>query len=99
MAENAFLGKREEPTNAELTAALGDARPLWDQLIARLAADCNIVDQEWNSYSRKAGWALRLKMKKRNIIYLSPYRGGFGVSLALGDKAVEATRQSTLPRA
>jgi hypothetical protein len=63
-----------------------------------LAAESNIVVQEWNSYSPKAGWALRLKVKKRNILYLSPCRGGFRAALVLGDRAVEAARQSALPR-
>ena len=98
MRPNAFIGKSEEPANDELTAELGSARGLWDQLVARLASESNIVVQEWNSYSPKAGWALRLKVKKRNILYLSPGRGGFGVAFVLGDRAVEAARQSTLPR-
>lgn len=95
---NAFIGKLEAPTAKELTAALGAARVHWDQLLARLAAELNLVVEEWNSYSPKAGWALRLKMKKRNIVYLSPCQGGFRVSFVFGGKAVEAARQSTLPR-
>ena len=98
MLPNAFIGKPEKPSDDELTAELGPARVLWDQLIARLAAESNIVVQEWNSYSPKAGWALRLKVKKRNILYLSPCRGGFRAALVLGDRAVEAARQSALPR-
>jgi len=96
---DAFIGKLDPPTANELTAALGAARVHWDQLLARLAADLNLVVQEWNSYSPKAGWALRLKMKKRNIVYLSPCLGGFIVTFVLGDRAVQAARQSTLPRA
>lgn len=98
MLPNAFIGKPEKPEEDQLTAALGNAKVLWDQLIARLAAECNLVVQEWNSYSPKAGWSLRLKVKKRNILYLGPYQGGFRVAFILGDRAVEAARQSTLPR-
>lgn len=98
MLPNAFIGKLEQPTAEELTDALGPARAHWDQLLARLAAELNLVVEEWNSYSPKYGWALRLKMKKRNIVYLGPGRGGFNVSCILGDKAVEAARHSTLPR-
>jgi len=99
MLPNAFIGKLEPPTANELTAALGAARVHWDQLLARLAAELNLVVQEWNSYSPKAGWALRIKMKKRNIVYLAPCRGAFRVTFILGDRAVQAARQSTLPRA
>ena len=97
MSPNAFIGKTKQPTDGELTAALGPAKALWDQLIDDLADECGVVGQEWNSYSRKAGWTLRLKREQRNIVYLSPCEGCFRVSFALGDKAVQAARQSKLP--
>jgi hypothetical protein len=98
MLPNAFIGKLEQPTADEVAAALGPASAYWDQLLARLAAELNLAVGEWNSYSPRAGWALRLKMKKRNIVYLGPCRGGFTVSFILGDRAVEAARHGTLPR-
>lgn len=33
MLTNAFIGKRESPTDGELSAELGDAKKLWDQLV------------------------------------------------------------------
>jgi hypothetical protein len=98
MLPNAFIGKPQKPTDAELAAALGPAKVLWDQSLAGLADEHNLTVQEWNSYSRKAGWSLRLKHKDRNIVYLSPREGCFFVSFALGDKAVAAARQSGLPQ-
>jgi hypothetical protein len=98
MLPNAFIGKTEQPSEDELADALGPAKALWDELIARLAAECNLVAREWNSSSPKHGWALRLKVKKRNIVYLAPCAGAVRVAFVLGDKAVEAARQSTLPR-
>jgi hypothetical protein len=95
---NAFIGKLEAPTADELTAALGPAKVHWDRLLARLAAELNLVVEEWSSSGAKYGWALRLKMKKRNILYLGPCRGSFRVTFALGDRAVEAARRRTLPR-
>jgi len=97
MLPNAFIDKPKKPPAAELTAALGPSKALWDQLLAGLADEHNLT-QEWNSYSRKAGWSLRLKLKDRNILYLTPYQGCFFVSFALGDKAVQAARQSGLPQ-
>jgi len=98
MLPNAFIGKPQKPTDAELAAALGTAKALWDQLLASLANEHNLTVQEWNSYSRKAGWSLRLKLKERNILYLAPCQGCFFASFALGDKAVQAARQSGLPQ-
>jgi hypothetical protein len=98
MPPNAFIGKSQPPTAAELTAALGDAKALWDKLLGELADEHNLTVQEWNSYSPKAGWSLRLKLKDRNIVYLAPRTGCFLTSFVLGDKAVAAARQSGLPQ-
>ena len=98
MLPNAFIGKSERPTEEELAAELGRSKPLWDRLLAELAEEFGLVAQEWSSYSRKAGWSLRLKREKRNILYLSPCHGSFRVAFVLGDKAIEAARQGKLPR-
>jgi len=95
---NAFIGKTKQPTDAELAAALGAAKALWDKLLAALADEYNLTVREWNSYSPKAGWSLRPKSKDRNILYVVPCQGSFYVSFALGDKAVAAARQSDLPQ-
>ncbi len=94
---NAFIGKPKPPTDAELTAALGPARPLWDQLLTELAAELNLTIHEWNTYSPKAGWSLRIKRGDRIIVYLAPLQGCFRASFALGDKAVQAALASGLP--
>lgn len=97
MLPNAFTGKSHPPTDAELTEALGAARKLWDQLLTGLAAEYQLTDHEWNSYSPKAGWSLRLKRRSRNIVYFGPCKGAFRVAFVLGDKAMAAARQSHLP--
>jgi hypothetical protein len=95
---NAFIGRPGPPTDEELSEELGTVKALWDQLLADLAAEYNITIREWNSYSRKAGWSLRLKREKRAILYLSPCRSCFRASFALSDKAVAAARVSSLPQ-
>jgi hypothetical protein len=97
MLTNAFIGRLKPPTSADLAAALGPAQQIWDRLLREVSAACGIDGQEWNSYSPKAGWALRLQRKGRNILYLAPGKGAFLASLALGDRALAAARQSKLP--
>jgi Protein of unknown function (DUF3788) len=92
---NAFIGKAALPTAGELASALGPAAIDWQELVDWLAEQ-DVVDQEWRSSGKKYGWSLRLKVKKRNIIYLSPCDGCFRVALIFGDKAVAAARQSDL---
>jgi hypothetical protein len=95
MSPNAFIGRTKAPTDAELSAELGAARVLWDELLAELA----LPTQEWNSYSPKAGWSMKVKLGKRTILYLSPCHNSFRVAFVLGAKAVEAARRSKLPKA
>lgn len=97
VSPNAFVGKLERPNNDELAAALGPTKALWDELASDLVRENQIDLQEWHSYSPKAGWSLRLKHGKRTIVYLVPLRGSFQAALVLGDKAVKAARQVSLP--
>jgi hypothetical protein len=48
--------------------------------------------------SPKYGWSLSRKLKKRTIVHLSRCDGCFRVAFILGDCAVQAARQSDLPK-
>jgi hypothetical protein len=94
---NAFIGRTKAPTEAEVDAAVGSTAALWKELVEWMAEQGAAI-QEWNSYSPKAGWALKLKQKKRTIVYLGPCDGCFRVAFVLGDKAVAAARKSDLAK-
>ena len=94
---NAFVGRTSQPSAAEVAAALGQSEATWRQLTDWLTEQ-RIDQQEWQSVSPKWGWGLRLKVKKRTIVYLGPCRGCFRVSFVLGGKAVAAAGQAGLPK-
>jgi len=93
---NAFIGRAAEPTDADIAKALGAVKPVWDRLITGLEAEHGVAIREWKSYSLKTGWALRLLRGKRTIVWLAPCTGCFQVAFILGDKALQAARQSKL---
>jgi hypothetical protein len=97
MLANAFVGNSKKPTDAELSAALGPSKKLWDQLVSELAGEIGADVQDWSSYSPKAGWSLRVKHKNRTIVWLAPCAACFRVAFTLGDKAMKLARQSRLP--
>ena len=68
---NAFAGRSEPPSEAEVALVLGKSQSLWQELVSALKRDLGLGEQ-WGSSSIKAGWSLRLQSKKRNIVYLSP---------------------------
>ena len=90
---NAFIGRPDPPSDAELAAELGAAHEVWKQVRSEVP-----LPGEWHSYSKKAGWSMRLKKKDRNIAYLIPGCGGFEVSFALGDRAVAAAKERGLAK-
>lgn len=98
MSPNAFIGLAQAPSDFELSQALGGSRKLWDDLLAELSGSFGLATSDWHSYSKKAGWSLRVKKGDRNIVYLSPIEGRFMASFALGDKAMAAARASRLPK-
>ena len=65
LAENAFIGKNEQPTDTGLTVALGPAKAVWDRLLAELAGEHGLDIREWKCHSPEWGY-------KRGTIYFSP---------------------------
>jgi len=95
---NAFIGKKEEPTEDQLATALGPAKEVWDQFLADLAQEYGVTIHEWKCHSVKWGWSLRVKRGKRTIVWLSPREGCFGVFFIFGAKAMSAVQQCKLPK-
>jgi hypothetical protein len=97
---NAFIGKPDTPTHAEVAETLGPKVKLWDEFIQWMSEKEGISDQEWKGVVvKKYGWSLRLKKKGRNIVYLSPGAGCFMTSFVLSDKALDEAKHAHLPKA
>ena len=71
----------------------------WTTLIAKLGAEYPPLEEEWVFGGKQWGWSLRLKQKKRAILYMTPGRRFFHVGFALGEKAVRAAHEARLPAA
>ncbi|MFH1698997.1 MAG: DUF3788 domain-containing protein [Candidatus Zixiibacteriota bacterium] len=97
MALSIFDDKSKIPQKDELAITLGRAIKQWDSLKSHLANVYEPLTETW-IYSGKAwGWALRLKQKKRAVVYLTPCKGYFHAGLSLGEKAANAAHKSDLP--
>ncbi|MDH3253437.1 MAG: DUF3788 domain-containing protein [Acidobacteriota bacterium] len=98
MALSAFDDKDREPQISELEDVLLEAAAVWRELISRLESEFDPLTHDWGFSGKKWGWALRLKHKKRAVLYMTPATGFFCVGFALGKKAVAAAHESDLPR-
>ena len=76
---------------------LGNTADLWHGLKARIRASFEPLAEDWGFAGRKWGWSLRLKHKKRAVLYMTPSNGFFYVGFALGQKAADAAHESDLP--
>jgi len=64
---------------------------------AHISSEYGPVTEQWNFSGKNYGWGFRLKHKERIVLYMTPCKGHFLASFALGEKAVRAARESGLP--
>lgn len=97
MALSAFDDKSKKPGAGNLKRMLGRTSAHWDNLKNHIAAEYAPLDETWNFAGANWGWSLRLKQKKRTVLYMTPCKGHFLVGFVLGEKAVRAALDSGLP--
>jgi hypothetical protein len=97
MAWSVLDDRSRMPDDDMLAGVLGKSKGWWDAILAHLAKEYPGVQSEWGFPGAKYGWSLRPKLKKRTILYLTPGKGCFLASFALGEKAVAAAEESSLP--
>jgi hypothetical protein len=97
MALSAFDDKSTQPPGEDLKRTLGTASGHWDSLIAHVSEEYAPLKVTWGFAGAKWGWSLRLKQRKRTVLYMTPCRGFFLVGFALGEKAVKAAHDNSLP--
>ncbi|HEY3274582.1 MAG TPA: DUF3788 domain-containing protein [Methanocella sp.] len=97
MALSAFDDKSKQPQEADLKVTLGSAYPQWNDLKKLITTTYAPVSVEWGFASKSTGWGLRLKRDNRAILYMTPCKGCFLASFALGENAVKAAHESDLP--
>jgi len=99
MALSAFDDREIPPDERSLAATLGRASGLWRELTAGLQSDYGPLREQWHFSGASYGWSFRLKQPKRVLVYLTPCRGHFLASIALGERACDAARTAGLPAA
>jgi len=91
-----FDDKDKVPDDKALARGLGPSKTLWDEFVRHISAAYAPVSEAWGFYR---SWSLRLKQKKRTIVYLLPREGHFLCAFVFGGKATEAARRAKLPKA
>ncbi|MCL4249856.1 MAG: DUF3788 family protein [Anaerolineae bacterium] len=96
MSIGSFADKQDQPTEAEILAAVGSLLSEWEALTAfirehyRTQADIKFM------YGKNYGWALRFRSKGRLLTALYPTEGGFTVQIILPPDAIEQAQAMNL---
>ena len=96
MATNEFDDRTAPPADDAVRAVLGAAAPLWSALRAAIAEAHGPLDSEWVWGGRPHGWSLRLRQRKRAVLYMTPCAGFFRAAFALGERAAGAAADAGL---
>ncbi|MCJ7730030.1 MAG: DUF3788 domain-containing protein [Sedimentisphaerales bacterium] len=93
-----FDDKSAKPDERGLAEVLGRTFQFWNDITKYVAEKCGDTTEEWGFPGPQYGWSLRVKHRKRTIIYLTPCDGFIRAAFVFGEKAVAAVEESTLPR-
>ena len=96
MSLSAFGDKARQPEDADLAKVLKRSFVFWGELKKVIESRFTPLSVEWG-FTTPSGWWMRLKHKKRTVLYMTPCEGHFLASFALGEKAVKAAHDSDLP--
>ncbi|MCP5103241.1 MAG: DUF3788 domain-containing protein [bacterium] len=97
MGLSIFTDKAKRPDDGDLSRALGEVKPLWDQLKLFVIETYPPIVEDWKHYGKNSGWTMKLLRKKRNLFFSYPGEGLFTLGFVFGEKAVQAVENSSLP--
>ncbi len=97
METSVFSDGAKEPDEKRLLRTIKDCKPHWTAIKAHIAKNHGEAIEDWKYYGPKAGWVLKVLLKKRNLFFLTPLKGYFRATFVLGDKAASAIEKSNLP--
>lgn len=96
MALSYFTNREKHPVDQDLQDVLAITSPYWREIIDFCYQHFPDISEEWNYSGKNYGWSLRIKSKKRNILYLIPCQGYFKFAFVFGKNAVEKIFNSNI---
>jgi hypothetical protein len=96
MDTSVFPDRSKKPDARRLNRTLGESRPYWAAIKAYIIEKHGKALEEWKYYGPKAGWVLKVLLKRRNLFFFTPLQGYFRVTFVFGDKAASTVEKSNL---
>lgn len=99
METSVFTDRAKKPDEKRLVRTIKESGPHWKTIKTHITKKHGEGIEQWKYYGPKAGWVLKVLLKKRNLFFLTPLKGYFRVTFVFGDKAASAVATSNLPAA
>lgn len=93
MAIGAFTDKLHQPATAEIVAAIGSKRPLWENLTSFIA-DSYRLKSDFAFYGKNYGWALRFRKAGKALLSLYPGQNSFTAQIIVSQAQAEKALSS-----
>ena len=84
-----FIDKNREPSPEEIENALGELKPLWDDLIQSIRTGYSPEEDFKFLYGKNYGWGRRFRTKGKLLAVLYPAGAGFVVQLIMSESAID----------
>ncbi len=97
MAIGIFTDKEHKPTIAEVVAAVGSQKPLWEDLNNFIAESYNLKS-DFAFYGKNYGWALRFRKAGKALLSLYPGQEGFTAQIIIGHEQADQALSSGLSK-
>ncbi|HUU38102.1 MAG TPA: DUF3788 domain-containing protein [Candidatus Desulfaltia sp.] len=96
MGTSVFTDRSKKPDGRRLNKAIGESGPHWTAIKTDIVKKHGEALEEWKYYGPKAGWVLKVLVKRRNLFFLTPLKDYFRITFVFGDKAASAVEKSNL---
>lgn len=96
MAVRSAKQEVEEPSKAELHAALGKSTSAWPAIISGLEERYGSLELEWRPSKLAFGRMCLVRYKDRTLLYLIPMAGQLLAGVVLGERAYNIAQASRL---
>jgi hypothetical protein len=97
VAISIFDNKEIVPNPDDLKEVLKENMDIWNDLINFLEDKYDSTTSEWKFQTKTAGWTYIISNKKKNLVYLSPNKKHFLVTVNMSIKISEIVLDMDLP--
>jgi hypothetical protein len=96
MSIGVFTDKNHQPTDTEISEAIGPMLSAWQSLVKFIRENYAVQEDFKFLYGKKYGWALRFRISGKLLTSLYPTQSGFTAQVNLNPAAIKQAQRMKL---